>query len=152
MSKRIVTGIVKEGHQVASGHACDERFPNGTLAMQIPAFAKVGVDLSPFHRGTLNVSIAPHSFKVAKAWKTLPNIKWSPVMPAENFSFYRCGIRAIGNTAFIGGLVYWPHPSTKPEFHQDSSILEILAPYLDGVKYGSRVELELNSEGIAVIG
>ena len=89
--------------------------------------------------------------KVAKAWKTLPNIKWSPVMPAETFSFYRCGIRACGNTAFLRGLVYWPHPSTKPEFHQDPSILEILSPYLDGVKYGSEVELELNSEEIAVI-
>ena len=120
--------------------------------MQIPAFAKVGIDLSTFHRGTLNISIAPHSFEVAKAWKTLPKVKWSPVMPAENFSFYRCGIRACGKTTFHSGLVYWPHPSTKPEFRQDSSILEILAPYLDGVQYGSRVELELDPKEIVVIG
>ena len=151
MTKRIVAGIVKEGHQVASGHACDERFPNGTLAMQIPAFAKTGVDLSPFHRGTLNVSIAPHSFKAAKAWKTLPNIRWSPVMPAENFSFYRCGIRPTGAETFAKGLVYWPHPSTKPEYFQDPSTLEILAPFIKGITYGSTVELELDTKEIKIL-
>ena len=152
MSARIVTGIVKEGHRVASGLANESRFPDGTLALQIPCFAVRGLDLAPYHRGTINVSIAPLTYIIGQAWKTLPDVKWSSVMPAENFSFYRCGIRPAGVKTFAEGLVYWPHPSTKPEFFQDPSILEILAPFLEGITYGSAVELHVTPAEIEVLG
>ena len=71
-------------------------------------------------------------------------------MPAENFSFYRCGIRPAGMKSFEEGLVYWPHPSTKPEFQQDPSVLEILAPFLAEAGYGSAVELLLDPEEIEI--
>ena len=152
MSTRIVTGTVKEGHRVASGLAKEPRFPDGTLALQIPCFAERGLDLAPYHRGTINVSIAPLTYSIGQAWKTLPSVKWSPIMPAENFSFYRCGIRTTGADAFAEGLVYWPHPSTKPEFFQDPSTLEILAPFLEDIRCGSTVELQLNPKDIEVTG
>jgi hypothetical protein len=150
MSKRIVSGIVKEGHRVASGMAGDDRFPEGTLALQIPRFAERGLDLSSHYRGTLNVCIAPNVFRIGKAWKTLPAVKWSPVMPAENFSFYRCEIRTSGMQTFEEGLVYWPHPSTKPEFEQDPSVLEILAPFIEEASYGSAVDLLFDPEEIEI--
>ena len=150
MSRRIVKGIVKEGHQVASGKAEDKRFPEGTLALQIPRFAERGLDLDPYHRGTLNVSIAPNEFRVSHAWRTLPEVKWSPAMPAENFSFYRCEICISGIGSFEKGLVYWPHPSTKPEFQQDPSILEILAPFIEEASYGSEVDLLLYPKEIEI--
>jgi len=150
MEKKIVKGVVKEGHRVASGMAGDDRFPEGTLALQMPRFAERGLDLSSYHRGTLNVSIAPHLFRIDKSWKSLPNVKWSPDMPAENFSFYRCEIRPSGIESFQKGLVYWPHPSTKPEFQQDPSVLEILAPFLAEAGYGSEVELLFDPEEIEI--
>ena len=150
MSKRRVSGIVKKGYRVASGLAGDDRFPEGTLALQIPRFAERGLDLSSQHKGTLNVCIAPNVFRIGKAWKTLPDVKWSPVMPAENFSFYRCEIRPSGMESFEEGLVYWPHPSTKPEFQQDPSVLEILAPFIEEASYGSAVDLLFDPEEIEI--
>ena len=72
-------------------------------------------------------------------------------MPAENFSFYRCGIRPTGAETFAEGLVYWPHPSTKLEYFQDLSTLEILAPFIEGITYGSTVELKLNPKEIEIL-
>ena len=151
MTENIVPGIVKKGHRVASGFAKEPRFPDGTLALQIPRFAERGLDLSGYHRGTLNVSISPLSCRIGKAWKIFPKVKWSPVMPSENFSFFRCGIRPIGAEIFTSALIYWPHPSTKPEYFQDPSILEILAPFLQGIGYGSRVELCFSPEEIEIL-
>ena len=71
-------------------------------------------------------------------------------MPAENFSFYRCAIRRSTIGSFEKGLVYWPHPSTKPEFQQDPPILEILAPFIEEANYGSAVELLLDPEEIEI--
>lgn len=150
MSKRIVSGIVTEGHRVASGMAGDDRFPQGTLALQLPRFAERGLDLSSHYAGTLNICIEPHVFRVGKPWKTLPEVKWSSVMPAENFSFFRCEIRTTGMQDFEQGLVYWPHPSTKPEFHQDSSVLEVLTSFIEQASYGSTVDLLLDHEEIEV--
>tara|TARA_Y100000588_G_scaffold365275_1_gene429735 strand:- start:647 stop:1105 length:459 start_codon:yes stop_codon:yes gene_type:complete len=150
MPRKITKGIVNRGHQVASGTAEDERFPEGTLALQIPRFAERGIDLDAYYRGTLNVSIAPNAFRVSHAWRTLPQVKWSPVMPAENFSFYRCEIRISGVGSFEKGLVYWPHPSTKPEFEQDPSILEILAPFIEEANYGSEMDLLFDPDEIEI--
>ena len=36
-------------------------------------------------------------------------------------------------------LIYWPHPSTKPGFHQDTNVLEILAPKINELKYGDEI-------------
>lgn len=33
---KIVEGVVKEGHQVASGMAKDSPYPRGTIEMQLP--------------------------------------------------------------------------------------------------------------------
>ena len=71
-------------------------------------------------------------------------------MPAENFSFYQCEIRPSGMESFEKGLVYWPHPSTKPEFQQDRSVLEILAPFSKEASYGSAVDLLFDPEEIEI--
>ena len=54
-----VRARVVEGHRVASGRNGNPRFPGGTLRMQAPFFRELGLDLSAYHRGTINVSIAP---------------------------------------------------------------------------------------------
>lgn len=52
------------GHHVASGQNGNPLFPGGTLKMQKPFFQALGLDLSPYHVGTLNVSIAPLRYRV----------------------------------------------------------------------------------------
>ncbi|HUF62826.1 MAG TPA: hypothetical protein VMN36_12180, partial [Verrucomicrobiales bacterium] len=113
-----VQGVVVRGHRVASGAAADPRFPEGTLRMQQPAFAALGWDISRFHPATLNVSIAPWTYEVLKPVFTAWNLRWCPVAPPEDFSFFECRVRWRSGPP-REGLLYRPHPETKPEHFQD---------------------------------
>lgn len=144
-----VHGVLTQGHGVASGRGGDPRFPGGTIRMQLPHFAARGLELNAYHSGTLNVSIRPHTYRVLRPKVTFRNVKWHPVEPEEDFSFFDCRVR-IGNAAPVDALVYYPHPETKPEHFQPPDILEILAPYLPDIRYGEPVVLELPEGQIRV--
>lgn len=60
-----IQGTVIQGYGVASGKARDSRFPDGTIAMQKPFFQKLGLDLTGFYLGTINLSISPLEYPVA---------------------------------------------------------------------------------------
>ena len=137
-----IAATVVPGHQVASGLNGDPRFPGGTLAMQVPYFRARGLDLSRYHPGTLNLSIAPLVYRVAGPRMTFRQVQWHPVEPAEDFSFFDCRIRFAG--AEHAGLIYYPHPETKPEHFQADHVLEVLAPTIAGMVYGSVVELAVD--------
>ena len=132
-------GIIQPGHGVASGKNQDDRFPKGTLAMQLPFFKQQGLDLNLFFQGTLNISIQDHIFKLGQPSYSFPSVKWSPDLPAENFSFYLCTIQTMKGQKSYNSFVYWPHPSTKPEFKQDPSVLEVMATQVEGAKYGDKI-------------
>ncbi len=135
-----VLATISQGYGVASGKSSDSRFPDGTLTLQLPHFEKRGLDLRPYYRGTLNLTLRHDSFLLGEPDYRFDLIKWSPLVPPENFSFYSCRVLWINKS--VDALVYWPHPSTKPEFHQESNVLEILAPAIDGITYGDQVYLE----------
>ena len=116
--------------------------------MQTPLFRKAGLDLRPYHAGTLNVSIAPHRYAVVQARQTFRDVKWAANEPAEDFSFFDCRVHAGG--AVHEGLIYYPHPETKPEHAQPPDVLEVLAPFIPDVRYGDRLTLELDSAQIRV--
>lgn len=143
---RTVRGVVTPGHQVASGLGGDRRFPGGTLAWQLPHFAERGLDLSWCFRGTLNISIAPLTFEVVQAAHTFRNVRWSPTESAEDFSFFDCRIQGER------GLIYYPHPDTKPEHFQPPDVLEVLTVKLPGLSYGDSVSLDLPTEQLLVPG
>ncbi len=82
------TARVVEGHRVASGLNGNPRFPGGTLKMQTPVFRSLGFDLTPYHSGTLNISLAPRRYEVIHAPITFRKVKWHPIEPAEDFSFF----------------------------------------------------------------
>ena len=136
------------GHGIASGKNYDPRFPNGTLAMQYPFFTRSDLKLSRFHQGTINLDIAPYSFQLLSPTFSFPKVKWSPDLPAENFSFYACTIAENMDSAEQNAYVYWPHPSTKPDFHQSPDVLEILSPKLSFISYGSSVILRASEQDI----
>ena len=137
-----VSATVIRGHQVASGKSNDPRFPGGTLAMQLPHFAERGLDLSGHYLSTLNLSIAPLRYEVRASRHTFRNVAWHPTEPAEDFSFLDCRIRPPESDTWIGGLVYYPHPETKPNHFQPPDMLEVIAEQLiEDISYGDRIFL-----------
>ena len=143
-----ILGIIKPGHQVASGKAANSPYALGTIEMQLPHFQKLGLDLSQYFFGTLNISIAPHKFKIQNPQYTFPLVKWHPDYPAETFSFSPCQI--LFKATKYRGLIYYPHPETKIGHFQSDSILEAIAPPIPNIKYGDTVELKINNREIAI--
>lgn len=134
-----IAATVVPGHRVASGQNGDPRFPGGTLAMQRPHFRERGLDLAIYHPGTLNLCIAPFCYQVIRPRLTFRQLQWHPVEPAEDFSFFDCRIHFSG--AEYPGLIYYPHPETKPEHFQAADVLEVLAPTILGLVYGTTIHL-----------
>ena len=141
-----VTGTILPGHQVASRPST--HYPAGTIEMQAPFFRARGLDLDGFFRGTLNISIAPKSFRIHRATHFFPQVEWTDLHPPENFSFCRCRLTANGRT--VDGWVYYPHPETKMRHHQQQSIIEVIAPRIDGISYGGTVLLEVLPDEIVI--
>ena len=135
-----VHGAVVRGHGVASGRSGDRRFPGGTIAMQIPHFRALGLDLAGFFPGTINVDVSPWSFRPGPAARRFERVAWHPTMPAETFSFAR--VTLVRHGVRHAALVYWPHPETKPEHFQPAGVVEILAPRIDGIEPGDAVAIE----------
>jgi hypothetical protein len=142
----VVTGVIVEGYRVASGPSKD--YPYGSLEKQIPLFKERGLDLERFHPGTLNVSIAPHTFEMVNPEYTFRRVAWTDLHPPEDFSFSRCAVRFKG--VRVEGYVYYPHPETKKRHFESASILEIISMYIPNIKYEDRVEVELNADEVRI--
>ena len=136
-----------QGHRVASGLNGNPAFPGGTIRMQMPFFKARGLDLAPYYPGTLNVSIAPLRYEVVRAPCTFEDVKWHPVDPAETFSFFHVN-RILPDGSRVAGLVYYPHPETKPKHFQPPDMLELMFPKMDDAAYGSELDLEIDEKEI----
>ncbi len=133
------------GHRVASGLNGDPRFPGGTVGMQTPHFLALGLDIRCFFTGTVNVSIAPLRYRILRPRLTLLQVKWHPVEPAEDFSFFDCLLQLPGAPP-VAGLVYYPHPETKLEHFQNPDVLELLLPFVDGLRYNLGVTIRIPAD------
>lgn len=138
-----------EGHRVASGLNGNPYFPGGTLKMQQPVFQELGLDLSVYYPGTLNVSVAPLQYRVVQPKMTFHNVKWHPVDPSEDFSFFDARITRKGES-MVEGFVYHPHPDTKPKHFQTPDVLELLFPLMEGLDYGMEITLEIPAEQLSL--
>ncbi len=137
-----VKGIIKSGYQVASGRGKNSPYPRGSIAMQREFFEELGLEMSVYFLGTLNVAISPYHFVLKQPEYTFRQVKWNPHSPAEDFSFSVCCLEFQGTE--YDGLIYYPHPQTKPAHFQDDSTLEILAPPIVNINYGAQVALGMN--------
>jgi hypothetical protein len=135
-------GLVVAGHGVASGHAPDARFPHGTLALQIPCFAARGLDLSAFHQGTINLDTSPWTFEPCTPRVTFRAVRWHDAEPPEDFSFFDC--RVAHRDLEVRGLLYRPHPDTKPDHFQPPTVVELLLPWLADVGPGTRLTVRID--------
>jgi CTP-dependent riboflavin kinase len=137
---RHLTGILIQGHQVASRPS--SAYPYSSLEKQKPYFKTLGLDLSPFFNGTLNISIAPLEFEMTKPEFTFPLVEWTDLHPPETFSFSRCKVRFEGQE--YAGWVYYPHPETKKTHFQNPSLIEVITHEILNLKYGDAIEIEIN--------
>jgi hypothetical protein len=137
-----------QGHQVASRPSA--AYPYSSVEKQKPYFKALGLDLSPYFTGTLNISIAPLEFKMTKPEFTFPLVEWTDLHPPETFSFSRC--KVIFNGKEYAGLVYYPHPETKKAHFQNPSLIEVISYEIAGIKYGDALELEINPQEISITG
>lgn len=145
----VILGIVQRGYGVASGKGGDRRFPQGTIAMQKPFFAAQGLNLDAYFPGTINVAISPYHYQIKQSKYTFRTLQWCLETPAEDFSFFDCRlIQEDGKN--IDGLIYYPHPETKPEHFQDAQILELLMPFIPGLDYGDRLMIAIAKNQIEI--
>ena len=144
-----IKGVVKKGYGVASGQSANPRFPQGTIEIQKPFFQDRGLNLDVYFPGTINFSISPYKYEIKKSKYTFKDVKWSPNDPAEDFSFFDCRI-LLRSKETVSGLIYYPHPETKPEHFQSPDILEIMAPYISDLKYGDGLIIEVDSQQMVI--
>ena len=148
ISEVVIPCIVTKGHQIASGKNPDSPYPDGSVVLQFPLFKGLGLDLEHFHPATLNLSIAPATFNMKVADYCFENLNWIEGFNPETFSFVSCELVIQGHT--YPAWVYYPHPETKTRDFHNNSLIEVLAPFIENVAYGDKVELRLDSEKIAI--
>jgi hypothetical protein len=159
----MITGVVSRGYQFASGAAVGREkkpspFSAGTIALQMPHFRDVGIDLEDMVPGlklaTINLEIgnkvrllrADYSARID--WTANEDERIDP----EQFSFIRCCFiyKAGGPDvpyAYYPGLIYYPHPETKPTtnwHHFDK--LEVLTQEVRGLAYGTPAAIACRSD------
>jgi hypothetical protein len=144
-----INGVIQQGYGVASGQGNDPRYPDGTIALQTPIFQGLGLDLSAYFPGTINLAIAPHRYTILQAAYTFRSVKWSAIAPPEDFSFFDCRLKLADDT-WQPGLIYYPHPETKPEHFQADDILEIITYPISNLHPGKTLTLQVNNHQLAI--
>jgi hypothetical protein len=143
-----ISGIVQAGYRVASGTADHSPYPKGTIEMQTPFFKALGLDLTPFFAGTLNINISPNQFELISPQYTFGKVQWAAGFSAEDFSFSPCQVTYQHTN--VDSLIYYPHPETKIGHFQNAAIVEVIAPWIPGLNYGDRLILSINPEQVRI--
>ncbi|HEX8571618.1 MAG TPA: hypothetical protein VF759_02575 [Allosphingosinicella sp.] len=167
----IYTGIVARGFQFASGAAVGRTengspFPAGTLQMQREHFKAAGVDFDRLVPGlkmaTINLRLDVE-LELARPDRTVPLVDWTvdvedprARIPPETFSFVRCCFVYPapdwpGRFAYYPGLLYYPHPETKPATNaHDYGVLEVLAQEVPNLRYDTLASVICRADAFAV--
>ncbi len=138
------------GFGVASGNNPQSPYPQGSIAMQTPFFKELGVDVSTYYQGTLNLDCKVASLQLRKADYCFEKLKWNSTTPPETFSFVRCAL--LSNQGWIDGLIYYPHPETKPDHIHPDNLLEVLAPFTEEFQYGTSVKIRFSKDAFEIEG
>ncbi len=114
----------------------------------MPVYQKLGIDFTRCYPGTLNVSIAPKTFRMLASEPTLRGVKWIEEHRPEDFFLSQCRIKFRDH--IYGGWVYYPDPRTKQKHFFPPSSMEIVAEHISGIQYGDEVMLEINPKEISI--
>lgn len=146
-------GIVVHGHRVASGRGGDPRFPEGTIAPQLPflSAAVPGFDAHlgglPF-AGTINLRFPGRTVTVGRAETIVRDVAWTALFPPETFLLTRC--RLVYDGRDVPAFLYVPDPATKPDHFQPHDAVELLARFVPGLAYGAAVRLLYPAAALAI--
>jgi len=143
-----IRGEIKPGYGVASGKSKGGKYPEGTLKLQFKHFLDRNLDLSPYFMGTINLDIAPYTYKIKEPKYFFENINWTDLISPENFYFFDVSLHFDGK--IYDGLIYMPDPKTKEEHVQKTTVLELLLPKVDGLKYGDLVDIVIKQDQLAL--
>lgn len=149
MLNRQVDGKVIPGYQIASGQTDDSPYPDGSIVLQKKYFRERGLNIDHCFNGTLNIDIAPKTFRLIAPLYTFEKVKWIKGFPAETFSFASCTL--MWQAQNIEGFVYYPHPETKTQHFHSAQRIEVLAPYIEGINYGDCVTLGYDEQQIQIL-
>lgn len=156
-------GVVGKGFQFASGEAVGRGrnpspFPDATLKLQDQCLRDRGFDLARevpgLFWGTVNVRL-DQNVVLRVADYTFPHLNWlegsladgSSISP-ETFSFVRCCLAYDGR--YYPGLVYYPHPETKPATNRhDHAVLEVITSRVGGLAYGRSASVICRAEAFS---
>ena len=151
-----IRGALIRGHGVASGRNPSSPYPAGTISLQRPLFAQLGLDLSGCFAGTLNLSLAPLELRTERPDHCFEHLHWSDLHPPETFRFWQVQVRlaAISTTKAtppVAGWIYQPDPATKVRHEQPATVVEVLAPPLGALPLGTLVELGVDPARVSAI-
>ena len=155
-------GMVGQGFAMASGGSVGRAgnpFPESTVKMQAPFFRAAGLDLAVevpgLVWGTINVELG-YRLRRATPDITVADVDWTVGLKGagriapETFSFVRCRLTYAGHD--YPGLIYLPHPETKPttNAHRDN-VLEVLTSRIEGVAYGQAVSVLCRADAFQIV-
>lgn len=145
-----IPAVLVRGHGVASGRSTTSPYPGGTIALQLPFFADLGLDLLHCWPGTLNLSVAPLELRLRDPDHRFPLVHWTDHHPPETFSFWRIELRSP-NDGVVDAWIYQPDPATKIRHNQPLCVVEVLAPRLKGISPDAPLQLRDPSNRIHTV-
>jgi len=165
-----LSGVIGQGHRVASGQAEENPFGDSTIRLQMNAFREHGLDLEnlidDFYLGTINIQVPDKWFFGEKPDVTVPNVHWG--FPhrkrPEDFYFFQCRIEYAAEgeeTKTYKGHIYYPSPMTKEDEPDnaekpntpvhDFSRLEFLGGHIPGIEYGRPIKICLKPDAFLIM-
>lgn len=135
-----IVGIVIRGKGIASGIKVDPVTGlTNTIAKQKPFFSNQGVEnMSDIFNGTINLDISPRKFKILKPDYEIECREWS-LGVTETFQLVSCLINYKKSTH--KGYIYYP--CTSPVKSHKDNVVELLAPFIEGVNSGSIISIQI---------
>jgi hypothetical protein len=143
--------VVVQGRGAASGRHEYQKL-GGSIRAQQPHFKRAGLDIGMFHNATLNLDVAPFKMVVKRPLFRIRNVRWLRGFPGEDFDFMNAAI-CFGDR-MTPCMIYHPRPETKEAFTQPvpGNIVEILAPFIDGIGYGTYGQLHFDPRQVEMAG
>ena len=139
---------VVPGYRVASGLGENSPYTEGTIALQKPFFAALGLDLGDCFNGTINGQFNCRQVQVQRWDHGFYQVNWYPGIAAEDFRFVACTI--IYGEIHYPGYIYHVVASSKIGHFQAANVLELLAPKIKGLRYGEHLILELPAQTLVL--
>jgi hypothetical protein len=116
--------------------------------MQRPFFLALGLDLEGHHEGTINLDLAPRSWRFRTPDHVFPLVRWTDLHPPETFRFARIWIDRGPDRR--PGWIYAPDPATKAAHAQPPSVVEIIAGTLPDLACGDVLTLWIRPESVEI--